>query len=501
MILITTRIIKRIITAVLYTSVGVIFTLIVAGVFYLDGRPDLKVWHEAELDAEFTVDSPVHSLDDYLALEDRLFEQLDKLVYKRIEPQDEQTVNRYFRGSRADPGQWETNWNRSFVLANEHADVGILMLHGLSDSPYSIHNMAESLHAAGAMVLGLRIPGHGTAPSGLTSVKWQDMAAAVELAMHHMQKQMGDKPVYIVGYSNGGALAVNYSLSALENPELPRAKGLFLMSPEIGVSPAAALAVWQARLGHLLGLKKLEWNTLLPEFDPYKYGSFAVNAGDLAYRLTSAIQQKFDELDTKKLKEFPPVLAFQSAVDATVVAEDLVVNLFERLTENKHELVIFDINRLAVIQSLLAKDPGVNINKLLKKPDLTFSITVMTNVSEESKRVVTHHRAAGQDLINTELTAYIWPDDLYSLSHIALPTPEDDPLYGGHALPASKHLQLGVLALRGERGVLQVSPAYMLRLNWNPFYPYLEQRLFDFVDLAPQAIEIQTAAAESKQTM
>lgn len=496
MILMTVGIIKRIIIAVLFTFVGMVFTAIVIGVVYLDGRPDLKVWHEAELDAEFTVDSPVDNFEDYLALEQRLFEQLDKRVYQRIEAQDKQALNRYFRGSRADPSQWDTNWNRSFVLPNDNADVGILLLHGLSDSPYSMHNMAESLHAAGAMVLGLRIPGHGTAPSGLTTATWQDMAAAVELAMHHMRKQMGDKPVYIVGYSNGGALAVNYSLSVLQNPDLPVAAGLFLMSPEIGVSPAAAFAVWQARLGHLLGLKKLEWNVLFPEFDPFKYGSFAVNAGDLAYRVTLAIQQKFDALDAGKLKEFPPVLAFQSAVDATVVAEDLVSNLFERLPKNKHELVIFDINRLAEIQSILAKDPGPDIKKLLEKPGLNFSISVLTNISPESKQLAIHHRAAGEDLISIEHTFLSWPDQVFSLTHIALPTPEDDPLYGGLVIPDSKHLQLGVLALRGERGVLQVSPAYMLRLHWNPFYSYMQQRLFDFVNLPP-VVEVQMADVES----
>jgi hypothetical protein len=47
---------------------------------------------------------------------------------------------------------------------------------------------------------------------------------------------------------------------------------MVLLSPEIGVIPLAALAIWQARLGHLLGLQKLEWNSILPEYEPYKYG-------------------------------------------------------------------------------------------------------------------------------------------------------------------------------------------------------------------------------------
>ncbi len=323
---IVTSIVKRIVSTLLHGIVGAFIVLLIIGVVYLDSRPDLKVWHTAELDAEFTVDSPVHSFEDYLALEDRLFTQLDKLVYQRLEPQDKQNLNRYYRDSRSDPSRWPRNWNRSFTLSNDNARVGVLLLHGMSDSPYSLHNLGETLHSSGAWVTGLRVPGHGTAPSGLTSVEMEDMVAAVELAMRHMRKKLGDKPIYIVGYSTGGALAVNYALSALQNSDLPVAKGLILMSPAIGVTPAARLAVWQARLGHLLGLNKLEWNVIMPEFDSFKYGSFAVNAGDLVYRLTVAIQEKFNTLDPQQLREFPPVLAFQSAVDATVEAPDLVLS-------------------------------------------------------------------------------------------------------------------------------------------------------------------------------
>ena len=44
----------------------------------------------------------------------------------------------------------------------------------------------------------------------------------------------------------------------------------------------------------------------------------------------------------------------------------------------------------------------------------------------------------------------------------------------------AQELQIGKLALRGERGVLQIPAADMLRLRWNPFYSYMEQRLLEF---------------------
>ena len=67
------------------------------------------------------------------------------------------------------------------------------------------------------------------------------------------------------------------------------------------------------------------------------------------------------------------------------------------------------------------------------------------------------------------------------MSHIALPFPPDDPLYGRYA-PADRNvLFLGQQAMHGERGVLKISPNYLLRLRHNPFYDYLQQRVVDWL--------------------
>lgn len=478
-------IIRRVVKAIFYGLAGAFVVLLIGAVLYLNSRPDLKVWHKADLDAEFTVDSPVHSFAEYLALEDRLFVQLETRVYAQIEPADKHDINRFFSGSLSDPARWPTNWNRSFELDVDAPRAGVLLLHGMSDSPYSLHNLGEQLQASGATVIGLRIPGHGTAPVGLTNVSWQDMAAAVRLAIQHMRDKLGDKPIYIIGYSNGSALAVNYALSTLENPDLPPVSGLILFSPAIGVSPAAAFAVWQSRLGHLLGLQKLEWNSLLPEYDPFKYGSFAVNAGDQVYRLTTEIQSHFDKLSQANLKRFPPVLAFQSAVDSTVLVKDLVHGLFERLPIGGHELVLFDINRIAALKYIMARDSGSEINALLENTELSFGLSVVTNRDETSRGIVIRHKQTGEAEIITTATPFSWPQDLYSLSHIALPIPEQDPLYGGPDAGKSPGIHLGNLELRGERGVLRVPASDMLRIRWNPFYSYLEQKALDFMHLTP----------------
>jgi alpha-beta hydrolase superfamily lysophospholipase len=453
-------------------------------ILIVESGPDLSVWHRADLDAEFTVESDVSSFSQYLELEDRLFKQLDELVYAEVPQGRRNMINRFSRGSLSDPERWPVNWNRSFVLANEKPSVGVLLLHGLSDSPYSLRTLGERLHEAGAYVLGLRVPGHGTAPSALVETRWQDMAAAVRLAARQVKDTVGDQPFYIVGYSNGGALALEYTLSTLDDASLPSPSGVALLSPEIRVSEIAAFAVWQARLGHLLGFEKLAWNTVLPEYEPYKYGSFSVNAGDLAHRITIHVQDRLTALqNTGKLEKMPPILAFQSSADATVTPQALIDSLFARLPLADHELVLFDINRNADIEELLASDPMTVFRPLLHDDTPSFDLTVVTNENEESRRVVALRNDPDKPGATTSDYNSEWPAGIFSLSHVALPFSPEDPVYGGPSAGESPGIQLGSLDFRGERGVLRVSGTDLLRLRWNPFYDYVQSRTLQFMQL------------------
>ena len=76
-----------------------------------------------------------------------------------------------------------------------------------------------------------------------------------------------------------------------------------------------------------------------------------------------------------------------------------------------------------------------------------------------------------------------WPRGVHSLSHVALPFPAADPLYGENSSKENPGVHLGNISLRGERGVLTIPAAAMLRLRWNPFYSYIEERIFNFIGL------------------
>ncbi len=474
-----------------YGTLGVLLTLAAGFGILIANRPALMPWHVAPLEAEFRAANTTNmeSLDDYRALESKLMAELDAEVYARVPPDQRRAVNRYFAGSLADAHRKAPNWNLTFELPANPARGAVLLLHGLTDSPYSMRALAELFAARGWYVVGLRLPGHGTAPAALTRVTWQDWAGATRLAVKHLRAKTGpDVPLVIAGYSTGAALAVEYALAALQGETLPRVSGLVLLSPAIGVSPVAALAAWPARIARWTGWQKLAWTDTPPEFDPYKYNGFTANAADQIYQLTKRIREQIAALGKPGgVDGVPPLLAFQSVADSTVSTAAVVDALFAKLAPAQdHALVAFDINRDPELEPLLNPAARTVTRNLLTGPPLPFDLTVLGNAGaaaggERDAALVARHRAAGSMTLDTLPTGLAWPRDTYSLSHVALPFRADDPVYGA-APPAHRELIfLGRVQLYGERGVLAVPAADFVRLRYNPFFPYLQSRLEEFL--------------------
>ena len=172
--------------------------------------------------------------------------------------------------------------------------------------------VAERLNAGGFYTLSLRMQGHGTVPGGLIDATWEDWMAAVRMGARHVRDQIGaDRPLVLVGYSNGGALLTKYALDALEDASLPKPAKLILLSPMIGVSPAARFASSISLLGPVV--PKARWIDVVPEYNPFKYNSFPANAGAQTFRLTRELNRQLLDAERRgRMPEMPPVLAFQS---------------------------------------------------------------------------------------------------------------------------------------------------------------------------------------------
>lgn len=446
----------------------------------LSSLPELESWHRVvpdELGAAAIDDSDWAA---YLAAEARLFEQLQRKVIEPAKASGETTYNRYSRSSPVYPGNLSHDWNRSFILEPAGTPRGVVvLLHGLTDSPYSLRHLAQHLSEQGFVSVVPRMPGHGTVPAGLTDARWEQWLATTRLAMREARRQVADGPLYLLGYSNGGALALKYSLAALEDESLAMPQRLVLISPMVGVTSYARYAGLAALPAVLPAFAKSAWMNVLPEFNPFKYNSFPVQAARQTYELTAAVQEAFDEAAASgRLAQLPPVLAFQSLADNTVSTPAVVRNLFDRLPANGSELVIFDINRSQAISALLRNDMSGLLEELLPQAVRDYDLTVVGVQAGGGHQVAARRVAAGEREPVVTPLGVDYPRQLFSLSHVALPFPPDDALYGSEPTTAESYgVALGMLAPRGEHGVLVMGLGGLQRVTSNPFYGYLRQRI------------------------
>lgn len=465
--------------------------LLALRIYDIQRGPSLEPWHTAIPD-ELSPEQLAHaSWDDYLRAEEAAFAYVREEVTQKLAPDERVPVNRYFDGSAIYPGLFEQDWNRSYILEPQGTPVGVaIFLHGLTDSPYSLRHVARHYRDRGFVAVAIRLPGHGTVPAGLVEAEWEDWLAATRLAVREGRRRAAaDTPLHLVGFSNGGALALMYALEALEDETLARPERIVLISPMIGITAFARFAGLAGLPAILPAFAKAAWLSILPEFNPFKYNSFPVNGARQSHLLTQALQQKIVHLSRAgRLDGLAPVITFQSVMDFTVSTRAVITALYAHLPANGSELVLFDLNRSTKLGPLLNSASDTVLTRVLPPPPRNFRVAIITNLDEDSSEVVERATAAGQTNETVRGLGLTYPFDVFSLSHVALPFPVTDPLYGLKPDPAENFgIRLGAIAARGERGALIVNLDALLRMSSNPFFPYLIDRIDEPLPRADRA--------------
>lgn len=155
---------------------------------------------------------------------------------------------------------------------------GFLLIHGLTDSPYLMRNIANSLHQAYpcALIRAVLLPGHGTVAGDSLTMKHQDWLAITDYGVESFQEMKGIEDLYVVGFSTGTALAIR---QLKEGAHKGKIKGLVLLSTAVKAkSSFAGLA------GVVEHFK--DWADAYAERDAARYESFAMHAGAEFYALT-----------------------------------------------------------------------------------------------------------------------------------------------------------------------------------------------------------------------
>ncbi len=201
---------------------------------------------------------------------------------------------------------------------------GFLLIHGLTDSPYLMRSIADSLHQAypNGTIRAILLPGHGTVAGDSLDMKHTEWMAITDYGVRSFEKMGSISDLYLVGFSTGTALAIRH---VQDTPKSPKIKGLILISTAVKARSGAAF------LGpYLRGVK--DWLATFEERDAARYESFSVNAGAEFYLLTKNIMNSKPPIDV-------PVLMAVSADDATIDANAARQFFCDRVTAPRRSLI------------------------------------------------------------------------------------------------------------------------------------------------------------------
>jgi esterase/lipase len=202
---------------------------------------------------------------------------------------------------------------------------GVLLIHGLTDSPYFMRHLAAFFQENGFRVMTVLLPGHGTQPGDLLDVRWQEWAKTVAYGTDKLAAEVNE--IYLAGFSAGGTLSVYQSLRD------ECVCGLFLFSPAFKISPKAACANLHKPYSWLIPSAK--WINIMPDRDIYKYESFPKNAAAQMYALTQEVNE---QALLHKLNL--PVFTAASAADTTADTS-ATLNFMMRMPHPCSKLVLY----------------------------------------------------------------------------------------------------------------------------------------------------------------
>ena len=449
---------------------------------------DLEPWHDIPDLEDNIARASYNDFSEYLIAEN----QFIATIQNSVTIEETASFNRYARNNKSSPYVDGDNLNASFEFLPDEEEIkgGVLLVHGLTDSPYHMKSIGKIFFNNGFYVIGLRLPGHGTVPGGLLNVTWEEWYSAVKFGARMVLEKIEnrrDSKFYVGGFSTGGALTLRYFLetssekltaSTVEKQRVP--DKLLLLSPAIGVNPFAEILDWHKIISWMPWFKKYKWLEIGPEYDPFKYTSFAKNAGDQIYDLTKANQKLIEEIArNESIKEkLHPIYAFQSSVDATVKTDKLV-DMYEKIAPKESELFLFDVNRFyeTFINDDVEKDNLLHSEKIKNmvakvwlisnKPkgkgdgyETSVAVKLVSNLPESDS-------SAKKEIGRSEELE--WPENVFALSHVSIPISPKDKFYGCKS-------KLGGINAKGEKDVLLIADD-LVRVRYNPFFQLIKECL------------------------
>lgn len=307
--------------------------------------------------------------------------------------------------------------------------IGMLLIHGLLDSPMMMQSLFQHFAAHDYLVRSLLLPGHGTVPGDLLEVTADSWRKAVDYGIRSFANQV--EHLFIVSLSTGAVLSL---LHATENPSI---KGLILFAPAIRLkNPLAFTANWTKFMWSLI--PRTAWLTLANDQDYAKYQSIALNGVDQLHHLIKQLRHS----NTSSLPPIYMVLTDDDESISTRAAE----KFFIKQKNETNRLLIYSNDR---------------------------------KTHRDSRAEIRGSAHPGQRIVN--------------YSHICMTNSPEHPHYGIHGdFDDFLHYQQwwtkpfrklpGDLIHSGALNFRNLKQYTLRRLTYNPDFYYMMERLDDFIE-------------------
>ena len=254
---------------------------------------------------------------------------------------DFQTANHELETFRNTPHEWDSMTPASKQQSGSSRD-GVLLVHGLGDSPWSFHDLAERLSADGYIVRTILLPGHGTKPADMLDVTAEQWQTIVNDQADALARDI-DGNLYLGGFSTGANLILNY---AYQHPDVD---GLLLFSPGFKSFSFGWLAPLLASIRPWLITPTED----KPQQNEVRYMNVPINGYAQDYR-SSITAQKWLENAYKK-----PVFMVVSEHDSVLDTDYLLDTFNSRFTHPDSRLIWYG----------KLPDPGINSSRILVRSD------------------------------------------------------------------------------------------------------------------------------------
>ncbi|WP_390378151.1 alpha/beta hydrolase [Alteromonas sp. MTD1] len=232
-------------------------------------------------------------------------------------------VKQYIEANRAFIGSdqaSEVTMNMPFECGEQNNDVGLLLVHGLGDSPYFFRDIADAMCAQGIHVRTLLLKGHGTKPGDMLTVSYEQWQNETNFHVELFSREVDT--LFIGGFSTGANLT---TLTAFNRNDIA---GL------VHFSPAFKSRFFVSRLAPYIGTL-FPWPNVEEEDNPTRYNSTAM-PGFAAYQESvNALQARFNNKDESKRTLHVPVLMVVAEDDSVVDTKTVAKQYRDNFTHPK----------------------------------------------------------------------------------------------------------------------------------------------------------------------